>query len=598
MDIASSSQDSPVVATAIDHPRLTKTEPSSIRSFLREYDQYTHEITARAQQLVNTAVVSTDVARPIQLKYCVPSEWLESVIDLLSRWVAAPTLRRLVTVPTLPSSSGNEFTWPHTAELKAAQMAHSDDRPNAVSYNADGLYSTPAGAVWIPEASTDLQLRLCIIAHTGPSGHRAASTTADMLRTQFYWRTLEEDILVFVRSCIHCLSTTGGGKTPRPYGPAVHGTCPNDLLQFDYITLTPAASGELYVLMLRDDHSNYCWFFPFPDTSAENAARAIIDWCAAFGVPHGLMSDGPTHFRNETLRLVAKGLRVPHHFTLPYAPWSNGGIERLGKELLRVLRSTSSELQLAHEEWPDLLPLVQSAINNAPSPQRAGVPPIKAMTGMAATPPIATFYRAQTSAPVTVSDLVHERALNVDMLCDLVGQLRPIIQDAVQKNRQQGRDVASKGSLPNFTKGDYVLVAREDFHAGEKLCLRWRGPRRVLKPVNDFVYLVEDLRDGTTSEVHITRLKFYHDASLDTNAIMSHIVSSETGMVVHRLMELVQTNDGIHVRIRWRGLPDSEDTLEPVAQVYQDVPDLLLKLLKRKNTPVHLANQLREELHL
>jgi transposase InsO family protein len=133
--------------------------------------------------------------------------------------------------------------------------------------------------------------------------------------------------------------------------------------------------------MLRDDHSDYKWFFAFADTPAENAARAIIDWCAAFGVPNGLMSDGPTHFKNEAIRLFTKGLKTPHLFTHPYCPCSNGAVERLGKELLCVARSVISELQLRPEEWPDILPLLQSALNNAPSPQRGNVSPVTAFTG-------------------------------------------------------------------------------------------------------------------------------------------------------------------------------------------------------------------------
>lgn len=60
----------------------------------------------------------------------------------------------------------------------------------------------------------------------------------------------------------------------------------------------------------------------------ENATVNIIEWCASFSVPNGLMSDGPTHFRNDTVRLVSKGLKVSHHFTLPYFPWSNGEVDR------------------------------------------------------------------------------------------------------------------------------------------------------------------------------------------------------------------------------------------------------------------------------
>lgn len=108
--------------------------------------------------------------------------------------------------------------------------------------------------------------------------------------------------------------------------------------------------------MLKDDHSGYCWQYPTITTDAESAADALLDWSAAFGAPKGLMSDGPSHFRSETIRRLTKGLRAPHHFTLPYCPWSNGSIERLGKELLRVALSIISELQLRPEEWPVLIP--------------------------------------------------------------------------------------------------------------------------------------------------------------------------------------------------------------------------------------------------
>ena len=108
------------------------------------------------------------------------------------------------------------------------------------------------------------------------------------------------------------------------------------MLQFEYIEIGPSNPGTKYVLMLRDDHSNYCWFFAFPDTSAENTPTAIIDWCAAFRVPKGLMSDGPTHFKNETIRRTSGGLNIPHHFTTTYCPW-------VGKELIRIFRSVVSE---------------------------------------------------------------------------------------------------------------------------------------------------------------------------------------------------------------------------------------------------------------
>lgn len=140
-----------------------------------------------------------------------------------------------------------------------------------------------------------------------------------------------------------------------------------------------------YVLMIWDDHSDYKRVFPFLNTAGENAAVALIDWRAAFGIPKRLMSNGPTHFRNETLRLLAKGLKTPHHFTLPYFPWSYGAVERLFQGLIRVICAIVSELQLGFIEWLNILPMLRSALSNAPSLQRGNISPFKAFTGMVPT---------------------------------------------------------------------------------------------------------------------------------------------------------------------------------------------------------------------
>lgn len=76
----------------------------------------------------------------------------------------------------------------------------------------------------------------------------------------------------------------------------------------------------MYVFMFREDHSHYKWTFAFSDTTAANAANAITDWSAVLGVPSEIMSDDPTQFRNETVRLVSKDIQVPLHFTLRYCP--------------------------------------------------------------------------------------------------------------------------------------------------------------------------------------------------------------------------------------------------------------------------------------
>ena len=132
--------------------------------------------------------------------------------------------------------------------------------------------------------------------------------------------------------------------------------------------------------------------------------------------------------------------------------------------------------------WPDVLPLVQSALNNAPSPQRANISPITAFLGRDPTPPIGKFIRSSVVTPVTIEKLQLEKSLNIESLKTRVAELHPQIQNTIQANREQSREYARKGVLPDLTDGDYVLVAREGFFPGERLALRWRGPRRIVKP--------------------------------------------------------------------------------------------------------------------
>lgn len=70
------------VGISTDHPYLARLDSESIRVFLRAYDAYTRELTARAAQLVREGTLSVEPVRPVGLVYCVNAEQLESAIIL------------------------------------------------------------------------------------------------------------------------------------------------------------------------------------------------------------------------------------------------------------------------------------------------------------------------------------------------------------------------------------------------------------------------------------------------------------------------------------------------------------------------------------
>lgn len=59
-------------------------------------------------------------------------------------------------------------------------------------------------------------------------------------------------------------------------------------------------------------------------------------------------------------------MHIKHHFTAAYCPWSNGTVERVCKEVIRIARSLLSEWKLSAGQWPAILDKIQRVINHSP----------------------------------------------------------------------------------------------------------------------------------------------------------------------------------------------------------------------------------------
>lgn len=130
------------------------------------------------------------------------------------------------------------------------------------------------------------------------------------------------------RFWIHHISTFSKKRVHRSFGFVTHSTSPNKLLQCDVFQIIPYVYGERYVLVLQDDNYSNCGFM-FVPILQQALGKVIIACCATFGELQRFSLDSPTHSRNETLRLICRGLGVLHHLTHLYFSWSSGTVERL-----------------------------------------------------------------------------------------------------------------------------------------------------------------------------------------------------------------------------------------------------------------------------
>lgn len=178
------------------------------------------------------------------------------------------------------------------------------------------------------------------------------------------------------------------------------------------------------------------------------------------------------------------------------------------------------------------------ALNILPSPQKGNFKLIEAFLGREQTPPISTILQTSTNNFLQIDDVKQEQSVNVEKLVECLARLRPVAPESLDRNRKKERFYKSDGQIPKFREGDFVLVAREKRQAGQKLMLRWREPRRIRNSLNDYRCEVGDLRTRELLYMHATHLEFYRDCSLNTDAFMSHVLSTKTGIIVSRFLRL------------------------------------------------------------
>lgn len=247
----------------------------------------------------------------LNFQYCIEHIAGETNVwaDLLSRWGGPPIARaRINRVYTLPPSpiTSNDFEWPNAKSIQMSQnealvkMSESFIVENKLQQNESLLWSFPDMSIWIPDNDYKLQLRLCIISHSGTAGHRGQDATEQALKKRYKWNGLSEQIRLFVRKCLLCRMNNEGRMEPRPYGEAIHATGNNEVLHFDYLYMDACEKDKLkWLLVLKDDFSGFLELVPCARANSESAVSALLDWFKRYGRVNIWVTDCGSHFRNN-----------------------------------------------------------------------------------------------------------------------------------------------------------------------------------------------------------------------------------------------------------------------------------------------------------
>jgi hypothetical protein len=133
---------------------------------------------------------------------------------------------------------------------------------------------------------------------------------------------------------------------------------------------------------------------------------------------------------------LQKQLGIKHHFTTAYCPWANSTVEAVCKQTIRAASAMLSEMHLAPQERPCILPAIQAVLNNSPSSHRAGQTPLNAFTGHARDSPLALTVLHPT-ANKSLSFIKAQQLAEIGKFTTQVENLHKEVSTQVSRQRRK-----------------------------------------------------------------------------------------------------------------------------------------------------------------
>ena len=327
--------------------------------------------------------------------------------------------------------------------------------------------------------------------HEGVCGsHQGAKTLSKrILRAGFWWPSIEEDTMKYVRKCDKCQRASKITSVPPYERISIASAWPFDLWGIDILGPFPQATKQRRFIIVAVE---YFTRWVEAEALAKITAIAVEKFIwkniiCRFGLPHALITDNGTQFTSSRVTNFCAGFRIRNNFASVSHPQTNGLAEVTNRTILEGL---SRKIEEHKTEWADLLDDILWAYRTTPR-EATQETPFSLVFGMEAVTPMELV---DASARITG----YQREANMDLRMnelDLVEEKRRKAQArSSEYHRRIKRVVDKKVSPRTFFQGDLVLRSIEATGKPiKKLDPKWEGPFRVSQVCGKGAYKLETM---------------------------------------------------------------------------------------------------------
>lgn len=238
---------------------------------------------------------------------------------------------------------------------------------------ADNVLRGRENRIWIPDYEP---LRTALMQHIHDShlgGHPGKDTMVGMLLRRVFWPKMRDAVRRFIRNCDVCGRTTVWREAKAGFIKSL--PIPDRLgceLTIDFVTDLPPSQGCTNVMVITDRLSKDVFMFGTASMEAENCAKIFVDrYYRYFGFPRYLTSDRGSDWVGHFWKSFCQLVGITQRLTTAYHPQSNAS-ERANQEMYKYLRAYTC---YAQDNWMELLPLAQLAMNSRPNTAIGGMSP-------------------------------------------------------------------------------------------------------------------------------------------------------------------------------------------------------------------------------
>ena len=295
--------------------------------------------------------------------------------------------------------------------------------------------------------------------------HAGRDKTRAVMIDRFFHPDLPKITTDVVRECQVCQRHKGHPTKKHPvYRRSM--TRPYEMYAVDLMDLPKSKRGFKCVLTGVDLYTKFAHAVPLRGKTSKAVSRAMETLLATFPkIPEAVLSDNGPEFRGASFKNLLGHYGVKQEFSIPYAPNTNGAIERFNRTLKARLATASDGMT---RRWDQQLHKVVAQYNRTPHDQTKKAP--------------VDFF-------VTNSDII------------------------VPTNNPPKVWREARNHQP-FKVGDFVLRRTPYQPAGErdKLAPKFLGPYKVvIVDPNHITYTLESMAgDRKRIVVHQSQIKRYH----------------------------------------------------------------------------------------